>query len=157
MPAAIASKIRLTPDLIGGLAMMLLAVIAIISCWHLDTGSLAEIGPGLIPTGLAAILFGLGAAVTFNGFRVRDTALQSWRLRPILFILGAVLIFGLTVRSAGIALASPMALLIAGGASHETRWMEYAVFVVALTVFCTVLFRFLLGQPIPLAPWLVGY
>ncbi len=137
--------------------MVFLAVAAIVFCIHLDNGTLAEIGPGLIPNGLATILLGLGAVLTFSGFRVRDTALLPWRLRPILFILGAVLIFGLTVRTAGIALASPMALLVAGAASPETRWKEYAGFVVALTAFCTLLFRFLLGQPIPLAPLLVGY
>jgi hypothetical protein len=26
-----------------------------------------------------------------------------------------------------------------------------------LTTFCAVLFRFLLGLPLPLAPWLLGY
>jgi putative tricarboxylic transport membrane protein len=37
------------------------------------------------------------------------------------------------------------------------RWKETILFGVLMTAFCIGLFKFALGLPIPLAPWLFGY
>jgi hypothetical protein len=53
--------------------------------------------------------------------------------------------------------AAPILLVLAGLATSETKWLEYVPYVIGLPIFCAVLFRVLLGLPIPLAPWAVGY
>jgi hypothetical protein len=143
----------------GGGVLIAVSLVALVSTSALEVGSLAEIGPALIPRALAALLLILGGAITAAGLRAGADGerLEAWKLRPVVSILGGILLFGLTVRTIGIAFAAPMALFTAGFATAETKWGELALFVLCLTIFCSVLFRFVLGLSIPLAPWLFGY
>ncbi len=143
----------------GGASLVVISIIALVSTWHLDSGTPGEIGAGAPPRVLAFILLGFGlliaaAAVVFNE---QGTEKLEIAFRAIIAVLGGVIVFGLTIRSLGILGASPLLLLIAGFASAETRWKEFVPFVLGLTIFCTVLFRFVLGLPIPLAPLVLGY
>lgn len=150
----------LSDQVAGGVGLVAASALALFVSRNLDTGTLAEIGPGLFPRALAVLLFGLGAVIVVLGLRRNGNdgvEPAVWSLRGPLFILGAVLLFGLSVRSLGLVLATPLAILVAGLADRHTRWPELAGFAVALTVFCALLFRFALKLPIPLAPWLVGY
>ncbi len=148
---------KLNGQTVGGAVLAAVSVIALVSTSGLETGSLAEIGPALIPRALAILLLILGAAIMLTGIKAGGEPLQAWKLRPIFAILGGIILFGLTVRTIGILFAAPLALMISGFATTETKWRELALFVLALTIFCSVLFRFVLGLPIPLAPWLFGY
>jgi putative tricarboxylic transport membrane protein len=112
-------------------------------------------GPGALPKGLAMLLGGLGVVLLLNAFK--SEGLARWSVRGPLFVLGALVLFGLTVRPLGLAVAGPVLIAAAGFASSEVRWRETLVFGLAMTVFCVGLFKFALGLPIPLAPWLVGY
>ena len=47
--------------------------------------------------------------------------------------------------------------VIGAFASDEVRWGETIVSASLTTAFCIGLFKFALGLPIPLAPWLLGY
>jgi putative tricarboxylic transport membrane protein len=68
-----------------------------------------------------------------------------------------MLAFGVAVRPLGLVVAGPLAIVIGAFASDEVRWGETLVFGALMTVFCIALFKFALGLPIPLAPWLLGY
>jgi putative tricarboxylic transport membrane protein len=65
--------------------------------------------------------------------------------------------FGAAVRPLGLVIAGPLAIVIGAFASSEVRWSETLVVGTIMTVFCIGLFKFALGLPIPLAPWLLGY
>jgi Tripartite tricarboxylate transporter TctB family len=157
-------------DVMAALVVGALAAIAMIMSGELDYGSLAEIGPGLFPFALAAILLALCIALAVQGMRTTGAGIarpDASVLRAVACIIGALLVFAITMRGAnigsvtipslGIVGAAPLAILLAGLADKSTRWMQLVIFAAALTVFCAVLFRFLLGLPLPLAPWLVGY
>jgi putative tricarboxylic transport membrane protein len=151
--------LRLNSQTAGGAVLVAVSLVAFLNTAGLDTGSLAEVGPALMPRALAGLLLVLGAAILLSGLRAgsKGEPMQRWKLRPLMAILGGILLFGLTVRSIGIAFAAPLALFTAGLATAETKWRELGLFILALTVFCSVLFRLVLGLPIPLAPWLFGY
>jgi hypothetical protein len=152
---------------VGGVLVAALALVAWMSARGLEFGSLAEIGPGLFPVALAVlllvlslILVGIGALTGAS----EDLAVPGPEaLRSLVAILAALVVFSLTIKGSGfipalgVTGATPLAILIAGVASRETRWLDLAVFALVLTTFCAVLFRFLLGLPLPLAPWLLGY
>jgi putative tricarboxylic transport membrane protein len=150
---------QLNGQTLGGAVLVAAGVIALVSTGGLEAGTLADIGPALFPRALAALLLILGAAILLAGIRAGagGEALQAWKLRPLVSILGGILLFGLTVRTVGIVFAAPLALMTAGFATAETKWGELALFVAVLTAFCSILFRLVLGLPIPLAPWLFGY
>jgi putative tricarboxylic transport membrane protein len=73
------------------------------------------------------------------------------------FVIGAVVAFGLAVRPLGLVVAGPLAIMIGAIASNEVRWKETIVVGALVTAFCIGLFKFALGLPIPLAPWLIDY
>ena len=145
----------LRQDVLGGLAVIAVATFAFWLARKLPTSAAGGMGPGALPKGLAVLLGGLGVVLLLNSFKSEELA--RWSVRGPLFVLGALMLFGLTVRPLGLAVAGPILIVAAGFASSEVRWRETLIYGLAMTVFCVGLFKFALGLPIPLAPWLVGY
>ena len=114
-------------------------------------------GPGTLPKGLAVLLGALGALLGANAIFERETRLERWSIRGPLFVLGALVVFGLTIRPLGLVVAGPLAIVVSAFASDEVRWGETLLVGLLVTAFCIGLFKFALGLPIPLAPWLIGY
>lgn len=149
---------RRTPPLrrtnvVAGLALIALGAVAFWLTADLAGSRGPLLGPGSLPRAAAGIILGLGVVIAVIGWLYEDDPAARWRLRGPLFLLGAVLIFALLVRTLGLAVATPAAILVGGLASPETRPVEIVVFAVLLTAFCIGLFRYALGLPIPIAPW----
>jgi putative tricarboxylic transport membrane protein len=156
-PSRIASRIRSPQDTGAGIFLISLGLFAIWQSVGLATGTLNQMGPGMLPRTLGAITAICGLLLVVQSFRTGNSPLERWALRGPICILGAAVAFGLTVRPLGLALAGPIAIVISGLASHETKWGETFVFGLIMTAFCIGLFKFALGLPIPVAPWLIGY
>ena len=144
-------------DFVGGLAVLAVALFAAWLSRDLPAAGGGGVGPGTLPKALAVLLGGLGILLALTALFERGERLERWSLRGPLFILGALALFALTVRPLGLALAGPLAIVVAAFASSEVRWGETLVFGLAMTAFCVGLFKLALGLPIPLAPWLIGY
>jgi putative tricarboxylic transport membrane protein len=144
-------------NLLAGLLLILVAAVASFQASTLSFGTLRHIGPGMVPLTLAGFLALVGVALIATWLRGERNGTGRWPLRGPLFILGAAVVFGLTVRPLGLAVAGPLLVIVAAFASHETRWVEIIVFAAGMTVFCLGLFKYLLTLPIPVAPWLIGY
>ena len=148
----------LQQDFIGGLAVIAVAAFAFWQGADLPIGTLGGMGPGMLPRGLAVLLALLGGLLIADVVIERSgAALDRWSLRGPLFVLGAVVAFGAAVRPLGLVIAGPLAIVISAFASEEVRWRETLVSGILMTAFCIGLFKFALGLPIPLAPWLLGY
>lgn len=145
----------LRQDFLGGLVIIAVAAVAYWLARDLPAGAAGGMGPGTLPKGLALLLGGLGIALLFNS--VNSERLARLSIRGPLFVLGALVVFGLAVRPLGLAVAGPLAIAAAAFSSSEVRWRETLLFGLAMTAFCIGLFKFALGLPIPLAPWLVGF
>jgi putative tricarboxylic transport membrane protein len=141
----------------GGVVIIAVAALAYWLARDLPAGSGGGMGPGTLPKGLA-VLFGLlGLALLLSSLVEKGEGLARWSARGPLFVLGALVVFGLAVRPLGLAVAGPLAIGIAALSSDEVRWKETLLFGALMTLFCIGLFKFALGLPIPLAPWLLGY
>jgi putative tricarboxylic transport membrane protein len=152
-----AHAIKSPQDFVGGLVLIAIAAFALWQSNDLPVGSLGAMGPGMLPRSLAVLLGALGAVLAVSALLQAGEGLHRWSPRAMLFVFGAVVAFGLTVRPLGLAVAGPLAVFISGFASEETRWVETIVFGLVMTAFCIGLFKYALGLPIPLAPWLLGY
>lgn len=150
-------RIRSPQDAAAGVFLLALGVIALWGGAGLSAGSLGQIGPGMWPRALAAVTVLGGVGLFVGAFFAPGAGLERWRLREPLFVLGAAVVFALTIRPLGLAVAAPAAVVISALASRETRWLEVVVFAVVMTLLCVGLFKYALGLPIPLAPWLIGY
>jgi putative tricarboxylic transport membrane protein len=144
-------------DFVGGMTVIAVAAFAFWQAADLPIGKLGGMGPGMLPKSLAVTLGLLGAVLAAEGVLKAGSRLGRWSIRGPLFVLGAVVAFGLAVRPLGLIVAGPLAIMIGAIASDEVRWKETIVVGALVTAFCIGLFKFALGLPIPLAPWLIGY
>jgi hypothetical protein len=153
-------------DAVAAGFVALIAMLALVGGLRLDVGRLNEIGPGLFPISLALVLLALSlvlAVVTVAKHLTDANFRLTFDVRAVVGIVGALLVFGVLMRGTfglpalGLTGATPLAILMAGTASPETRWLHLVALAIGLTAFCTTLFRYLLGLPIPVAPWLIGY
>jgi putative tricarboxylic transport membrane protein len=151
------THLLLRQDFMAGLAIIAVAALAFWLARDLPAGNGGGMGPGTLPKGLAVLFALLGLALLLNSLFEKGERLARWSIRGPLLILGALVVFGLAVRPLGLAIAGPLAIAVAALSSDEVRWKETLVFGVLMTVFCIGLFKFALGLPIPLAPWLLGY
>lgn len=134
----------------AGLATLLLCVFAFWALRDLPQGTLRAMGPAMLPRILAAALGLCGLAMMYDGIRHPGAGLARWSIRGPVFVLAGVIAFALTIRSVGLAVAGPLAMVISGFASEETKTKEIVLFSVVMTAFCVGLFRYALNLPIPI-------
>jgi putative tricarboxylic transport membrane protein len=151
------SSVWLRRDFIAGLVVIAVGAFAFWQSANLAIGTLGGMGPGMLPRSLAVLLAFLGALLVLDAVLEGGPRLDRWSIRGPVLVLGAVVAFGLSVRPLGLVVAGPLAILISAFASDEVRWKETIALGVVMTLFCIGLFKYALGLPIPLAPWLLGY
>jgi hypothetical protein len=151
------AAIPLRQDFLGGMAVMGVAVFAFWLAGDLPTGTLGGMGPGMMPKALAALLGFLGVLLFVGSFFHFGERVRRWTIRGPLFVFAGMVAFGLTVRPLGLVVAGPALMLVSAFASDEVQWGETIASAILTSALCVFLFKFALGLPIPLAPWLVGY
>ena len=149
--------IKSRQDFFGAIFLLVICGVALWQASLLTLGTLRQMGPGMMPTFLAIVLAGLALMLMVSALRESGPDLGATSFRGIVFILGAFIAFGLAVRPLGLAVAGPLAVILSGFASTETRLGESMIFGLGMTAFCIGLFKVAHGLPIPLAPWLIGY
>ena len=99
----------------------------------------------------------MGVLVTALGWLGNADGIGAVAWRGPVFVLGSVMVFAAAIRPLGLAIAGPLAVVIAALADRDSRPMEVVIFAVVMTALCVLLFKYALRLPIPLAPVLLGY
>jgi len=160
-------KVRGPRDFYGGLALIALAIIAIWASGDLPGQSGFAFGPGTAPRMFAALLAVIGAVVALTGLLMDGPKIEKFAVRGPAYVLTAILLFALMIRGVGldfigIPLRLPplglvpstfVAFMVSIMGSSEMRWVESLIAAAAMTVFCVVLFVYLLQLPFQLWPW----
>jgi putative tricarboxylic transport membrane protein len=141
--------VRVSKDLLAGVSLVALALLALWAGAELEMGTRRAVGPGALPRAVALLILGGGVVMTVAALVKRGESLGRWPLRGPVFVSLAIAAFALTIRSLGLAIAGPVVVLVSGAASPETRPMELVILAVVMTAFCIGLFRYALGLPIP--------
>jgi putative tricarboxylic transport membrane protein len=119
-------------------------------------GTPARMGPAFFPFWLGVILFVLGVAIAAMGFRhegnAEDTRFPTFHWRPILFILGAVVMFGIILKAVGMLLAGYLLVIVAGFGDPNFKPKGTIILAFFLVIFCALVFVWGLKLPIPLCP-----
>lgn len=155
------------------IALTLFAFGAFIA-WHATSyqlGSLRRMGPGYFPLmlGVAMCLFATLIFVLPNHqdtieeieeemADARSSATEGAvdqgnlhsRLRAVGFILGAMIVFSLMIRTAGFAPATAVTTFVAGLAEPENSLWDLGLLSVGITVFASLVFVVGLGIPVPI-------
>ncbi len=141
--------VRSSQNLGAGLFLMAIALFAFWQAQELPRGTLNAMGAGMLPQSLAAFLFIGGLALALSGLLVKGEAMERWSLRGPIFIFGGIILFSLLIRTCGLVIAGPVAMIFGSMASDEFNWKEATVFALILTGICILLFKVLLRLPIP--------
>jgi putative tricarboxylic transport membrane protein len=151
------SAVKAPTELVAGLFLLALSAVSLYGSLDLHAGELSRMGPGMMPM-IASIAVGLfGLVLVGFSFLAEGPPLERWHLRSIFFVFGAVIVFAATIRGFGLAVSGPLAVVISSLADRDTRLVEIIPFAFVLTLVCALLFKWLLGLPIPLMPFLIDY
>ena len=154
--------VRAPQSLVSGLVMVALGLFGVWAASDLERGTLAQIGPGLLPHWLSIGVAACGLALFVVGFLHDGEKLQPIALRAPAIVLLAIFAFALTIRpftlggiatpGLGLIVAGPLAVVIGGFASHAARFLDLSILALMLTSGCMLMFGDLLNLPIPIFP-----
>ena len=141
--------IRSPQNVVAGLALVAVAVFAVWAVGDLSQGTLHSMGPAMMPRWVAIFIGIAGLIFIVIGLIADGEPLERWQVRGPFFICVGMILFALTIRTLGFLIAGPLSMIVAGYATPEVRKVEVAVFAIAMTVACIVLFVYVLDQSIP--------
>jgi putative tricarboxylic transport membrane protein len=166
LPGAAQWRVRGPRDFYGGLALIGLAALAFWLSSDLVGMQGATLGPGTAPRLAAGLLAFVGALVAIGGLMFDGPPLEGYALRGPAYVIAAIAIFALMlggfsvdlfgspvrVPRLGLVLSTFCAFVISVMGSREKRWLEGLAAAAAMTVFCVIVFVYLLQLPFELWP-----
>jgi len=156
-------KVRAPREFYGGLTLIAIAIVAIWASGDLPGMHGFAFGPGTAPRLFASLLAIVGALVALTGLILDGPPLDSYAIRGPAWVVLAILAFAgmirgvhlgfVTIPPLGLVPSTFAAFMISIFGSSEMRWVESLIAGVAMTVFCVLLFVYLLQLPFQLWPW----
>ena len=119
-------------------------------------GNASRMGPGYFPVVLAVIMAVLGLIISFMSLTTDGQPVDKFAVRPLIFILGAVVIFGLLVQKLGIALGIVVLVMVSAYGGHEFKFKEVLITAIILAVSSVLIFVYGLKLPFPIWPEFLG-
>ncbi len=148
-------KIKSEKDFWSGLMFVLVGIAFAWGATAYNFGTSARPGPGYFPFGLGILLAVLGSVVLFTSLTIEvegGDRVGAFAWKPILAILGAVVLTGFALPKLGLALSLPILIAVSSIAGEEFHWREVIINCVVLTVGSWAIFIKGLGLTIPLWP-----
>jgi hypothetical protein len=118
------AKIRHPKDLAAGLMFTGFGVAAIAIGHGYPLGVAARMGAGDFPRILGILLIVLGAVLVLRALRLDSARITLESPRPLLIVIGSVVLFGFTAQTLGLVIASILLIFVSSIASTEFRWKE---------------------------------
>ena len=130
MAVGIAASVRLLrvlnpQDFYGGMALILLALVAFVASNDLPGMRGFAFGPGTAPRLFAGTLAVLSLGVVVGSLLISGPHITAYKIRGVVFILGSILAFAATIRPLGLVTAS-FATMVICAAAASIRFAERA-------------------------------
>ena len=121
-------------------------------------GTAAKMGPGYFPFLLGLVLAILGALVLWGSLSSKKEVdhLERWDLKILLWILGAVVLFGLLLKPLGMVLSVVVLVLVSSMASHEFNWKGAILNAIILVAISMGAFVYGINLQMPVWPAFLG-
>lgn len=159
-------KVRGPRDFYGGLALVGIAIIAIWASRDLAGSHGFAFGPGTAPRMFAILLAVVGGLVAITGLLVDGPKIERFAVKGPSYVVAAILLFACLIRgvsleyiglpiaipSFGLVISTFVTFMISIMGSSEMRWFESLLAAAGMTIFCVLLFVYLLALPFQLWP-----
>ena len=142
-------------DFLAGGLFVLFGALFFLSSARFERGSANQMGPGYFPQLLSAALLLMGVIQVVRSARSsggESASPSAFSVRPVLFVLAAMIVFAATLERIGLVLAAILLVTVAGVVAPGRRWFEVAAAAIGLAAFSALVFVKGLGVYIPLWP-----
>jgi putative tricarboxylic transport membrane protein len=119
---------------------------------HYQMGSAVRMGPAYFPAVLGGLLAFLGFLVFIEAFAVEGPPVPKMKMRPLILISLACVIYGYAMKPLGLVVATAALVFISAYGGHEFKWKEVVILYIILIVFSVLVFVKGLTLPFPLWP-----
>lgn len=141
----------ITKDLVSGLIFLAVGVFVVVEAAGYEMGTLLRMGPGYYPVLVGSLIVLVGIVLTLKGVMQGAEELPSFSVRPLFFLMSAIVAFALTLERAGLIVATLLLVLIGRMASQRPiGWTGTAALCVALVATAVFIFWYLLELPMKL-------
>jgi putative tricarboxylic transport membrane protein len=147
-------RLASSADLRAGLFFLAVAALGLYLAQNLRPGTAMRMGPGYLPNLVCFCLLALGAATVAKAVATPGPDAGRWYLRPLMAVLGALLVFALGIELLGLFATTALVVVVASFATPESRPIEVLIVALSLAAFSTALFVQALSLPIPAWPQL---
>lgn len=145
------ASIAVTRDHVFACLLMCLAFGAGLYAYlTLDMGTPSEMGPGFFPMVLSVVLAILALLIGILQPAGQAEPIVFVPLRRFVPVILAPIIFGLAIRPLGLVLTMFLTVFEVSFASRFARLQNALLLAAGFTLFCALVFHYLLGLPIPL-------
>jgi hypothetical protein len=150
------SLIKHQKDFWAGVLYMAFGIAAIGIALDYPLGTANRMGPGYFPRGLGTLMIVLGLILVLRSFKLKGEPIRFPSFKPLLIVLGSVVLFGLVAPKGGLVLATIVLIIASSTASHEFRWKEAVIASLILAVFTVIAFAYGLKLQLPIWPAFIG-
>jgi hypothetical protein len=155
--SAVSIMMRNVNDFCTGLIYIAFGLSTVIIGLDYGMGRAVKMGPAYFPTVLGGLLILVGIISVVRSFLQPGTPIGGFTLKGLALVIISVLVFGLIVKGAGLAIALPVLVILSAFASNQFRWGPSLALAAGLTLFCVFVFIKGLGVPLPiLGVWFDG-
>ena len=140
-------------DFWAGVLDLAVGATAITIALNYPSGTAGRMGPGYFPRALGILLIALGLVLTLRALRLQGAAPTFPSFKPLLVVIGSVIVFGLAAPPLGLVAATIVLVIVSSAASDEFRWKEAVISSLILAVFVVLAFSKGLQLQLPVWPW----
>ena len=128
----------------------------IVKVFEYPMGTSSRMGPGYFPFVLGLMMAALGVLIIVQSLATTSEPIAKFAWRPLIWVLGAFVIFGLTAKWAGLVIAIVLLVVISSYGGHEFKWKEALISSLILAASSVGVFVYGLKLPFPIWPEFLG-
>jgi hypothetical protein len=137
-------------DFLTGVIYLFVGCGALIMSRDYEMGTAVKMGPAYFPTILSVLLMVIGIISVIRSFLKSGSPIGVVAWKGLALIVASTVLFGMTVRGAGLVLALPLLVIISALGSVRFGLKTSLAEAVGITLFCIFVFLKGLGVPLPI-------
>jgi hypothetical protein len=145
-------QVRNPKNLYAGLLLGFFGVTGLTVGWSYPIGTAFRMGPGYFPLIINSALMLLSLVIISTSFFGKVEPAPKLHLRPLIFVLGGVVLFALLIIPLGLVLAATSLIAISRFGGWDVRFRQTVLLCVGLTIGAVLVFIYGLGLPFSVWP-----